>query len=442
MTTRLVSGVLGLSAFTQAVIAQQVFDPNLTVQSYVGGLSAPTGAAIVNSRNDFFVIEKNTGRVQHVRDRRVRRTLLDLPVSNDSERGLLGIALSPTYAQDNFVYLYYTASDRDGGTPICNAVVRYQYDGEKLVFNRKLKTMPATPGPNHNGGKLAIGPDGKIYVGVGDLNINETTSNFNTRTVSRHSVIMRLEPYGGSPTDNPFYSTRNIGTRNEALNDIYAYGVRNSFGMAFDPVTGKLWDSENGRTEYDEINLVEPGFNSGWEKIMGPTNRVGTPDLISLGDNAAYSDPEFSWKANVAPTAMTFMPNGRLGNEYRGDLFVGTTRGGKIMRFDLNRNRDGFILPANLQDLVADSTDANRFLESEAITFAQEFGTISDLFAGPGGMYVVGFTNGQIYRITESGSGLSAQSLGSARLVDAVLPEPMIGAFLAPLVLISRRRRL
>ncbi len=423
------------------VAAQTVFDPNLTPQTWVRGLTTPTGAEIINSRNDMFVIEKSTGKVQQVRDRRVRRTVLDLPVANDSERGLLGITLSPTYAQDNFVYLYYTAAARDGGAPIANAIVRYQYDGEKLVFNRKVRALPVAPGPNHNGGKLNFGPDGKLYAGIGDLNLNETTSNFNNRIVNRQGTILRLEPYGGSPTDNPFYSARNVGTRNEALNDIYAYGVRNSFGMAFDPVTGKLWDSENGRTEYDEINLVNPGFNSGWEKIMGPSNRLGTPALVSLGDKAAYSDPEFSWKANVAPTDMLFMPNGRLGNEYRGDLFVGTTRGGKILRFDLNKTRDGFVLPANLQDLVADGTDADRFGESAPITFAQEFGTITDLFAGPGGMYVVSFTNGAIYRITTTDPGLTPASLCEVRTLSAVLPEPSTLCILAIGVAVLRRRR-
>jgi aldose sugar dehydrogenase len=430
-----------VSSLSSGAFAQQVVDPDLTVQTYTRGLRNPVGAEIINSRNDMFVIEKNTGKVVQVRDRRVRRTVLDLPVANDSERGLLGITLSPTYAQDNFVYLYYTASDRDGGTPIANAVVRYQYDGEKLVFNRKVKTMPADVGPNHNGGRLAFGPDGKLYVGTGDLNRNETTSNFNSRTVNRAGVIMRLEPYGGSPTDNPFYSTRNIGTANEALNDIYAYGIRNSYGMTFDPVSGKLWQTENGRTEYDEVNLVEPGFNSGWERIMGPTSRQGTPDLISLGANAAYSDPEFSWKACVAPTDMLFMPNGRLGKEYRGDLFVGTTRGGKILRFDMNTARDGFVLPPNLQDLVADSTDADRFLESEAITFGQEFGTIGDLFAGPGGVYVVSFSNGAIYRITTADAGMTAQSLSLVRTADAVLPEPAMGSLIIGLGLLLGRRR-
>lgn len=430
-----------VAAAASAASAQQVFDPGLTLQTYVRGLRNPVGAEIINSRNDMFVIEKNTGTVVHVRDRRVRRTVLDLPVANDSERGLLGIALSPTYAQDNFVYLYYTASDRDGGNAIANAVVRYQYDGEKLVFNRKVKTMPATTGPNHNGGRITFGPDGKLYVGIGDLNRNERTSNYNNGTLNRAGVIMRLEPYGGSPTDNPFYDVRNIGTRNEPLNDIYAYGVRNSYGMTFDPATGKLWQSENGRTEYDEINLVEPGFNSGWERIMGPSSRLGTPNLVSLGANAECSDPEFSWKACVAPTDLLFMPSDRLGNEYRGDLFVGTTRGGKILRFDMNAARDGFVLPANLQDLVADSTDANRFLESEPLTFAQELGTIGDLFAGPGGMYVVSFGNGAIYRITTADVGMTAQSLGIVRTADAVLPEPTTLSVLAIGTLALRRRR-
>ncbi|HEX8342278.1 MAG TPA: PQQ-dependent sugar dehydrogenase [Tepidisphaeraceae bacterium] len=428
--------------------AQSLTDPDLTVQTFARGLSAPSGAAFVNTRSDLFVIEKNTGKVQFVRNRRVRRTLLDLPVANQSEQGLLGITLSPNFAADNYVYLYYTAAARDGAAPSANAIVRYKYDGDKLVFNRKIKTMPASPGPNHNGGKMAFGPDGKLYAAVGDLNRNETTSNFNNRLVSRTGAILRLEPWGASPTDNPFYAARNVGTRNEPLNDIYAYGVRNSFGLTFDPAGGRLWSSENGRTDYDEINQLNAGSNSGWEKIMGPAARKdrtfdGSPaDLVSLGDRAGYVDPQMSWKACVAPTDLQFMPNGRLGNEYRGDLFVATTRGGAILHFDLTRDRDRLALTGVLADGVADSTDANRLAESEGVLFGRDFGTITELLPGPGGLYVLSFANGAIYRVTTT-PDLAAASIRHTFTADAVLPEPTslasvaVGGFL----LLRRRRQ-
>lgn len=427
-----------ISRSTACAQAPVVFDTSLTVQSWTSGLNQPTGAAVVNSRGDMFVIEKATGKVQHIYGRRVRRTLLDLPVNSENERGLLGMALSPTFAQDNFVYLYQTVAATDGGAPIANAIQRYQYDGEKLVFKKTLRTLPVLPGPNHNGGKMSFGPDGKLYVQVGDLNLNEATSNYAGKPINRNSAILRLEPFGGSPTDNPFYAARNTGTRNAALNDIYAYGVRNGFGLAFDPVTGKLWDSENGRDKFDEINLINPGTNSGWERIMGPANRNGgvPGNLVSLGASAEYSDPEFSWLAPVAPTDLLFMPNGRLGAQYRGDLFVGTVRGGKILRFEMNADRDGFILAKELQDLVADSTANNRFLESGSLTFGQEFGTITDLFAGAGGMYVLSLSHGTIYRITTAGATPS-----SIETRAMVAPEPALGSALLIAAVFMRRRR-
>lgn len=426
---RRISLVIGL-ALANASLAQQATDPNLTVQPWVRGLQLPTGAEIANSRGDLFVIEKNTGRVQFVRDRRVRRTLLDLPVANASEQGLLGITLSPTFAQDNYVYLYYTPAASDGGAPIANAIVRYKYDGEQLVFNRKIKTMPATPGPNHAGGRLTFGPDGKLYAAIGDLNRNETTSNYSASpAVTRTGAVLRLEPWGASPTDNPFYNARYVGTRKEAVNDIYAYGVRNSFGIAHDPVTGLLWDSENGPDRYDEINIVRPGFNSGWERIMGPANRNGgVPDsLVSFNANAQYSDPEFSWLSPIAPTDVMFMPSARLGREYRGDLFVGTFDGA-LMRFDLNADRTGVAASGNLADLVADNTSDNRLLESESLIFANGFAGITDLFAGPGGMFVVSL-DGMIYRITTTTDPTFTASRVAADQMALAVPEPAAVGF-------------
>jgi glucose/arabinose dehydrogenase len=168
-------------------------------------------------------------------------------VANDSERGLLGIALSPTFSSDNLVYLSYTRSITDGGAAFDNRVERYRWNGSKLIFDRRVLTMPASPGPNHNGGKIVFGPDGKLYATIGDLNRNNSNANFErAKQIDRSGAILRINPSGTAVTSNPFYDARFIGTANEAINDVFAYGVRNSFGIAFDPRSGFLWDTENG----------------------------------------------------------------------------------------------------------------------------------------------------------------------------------------------------
>ena len=132
---------------------------------------------------------------------------------------------------------------------------------------------------------------------------------------NRIGAILRVNPSGSSVTTNPFYSTKNTGKK-RARNDIFAYGIRNSFGLAFDPVSSSLWETENGPASFDEVNRITPGFNGGWESILGPTSRNGADPstLVSLGDRAHYADPKFSWANPVAPTAAFFMPTARLGS--------------------------------------------------------------------------------------------------------------------------------
>jgi len=131
-------------------------------------------------------------------------------------------------------------------------------------------------------------------------------------------VIFRLNDDGSTPSDNPFFAQGGNVAR------YYAYGIRNSFGMTFDPVTDKLWMTENGPNSYDEINMVDPGFNSGWNKIMGPDSRdpQNVSDLFSL-TGSHYSDPKFSWLKTVGPTGIVFLNSTELGAQYQFDLFVG-----------------------------------------------------------------------------------------------------------------------
>lgn len=419
---------------TTTTLAQTVNDSSLKVQQWVGGLSNPTGMVFVDEGTKALVIEKNSGRVKVVSNRQVTGTALDLPVNGDSERGLLGIALSPTFASDKFIYLNYTRATSDGAAPTDHRVERYRWTGSSLTFDRRVLTMPATPGPNHDGGKITFGPDGKLYAVMGDLNRNESNENFeNAKKITRSGAILRVNPSGTSVTSNPFYDAKFIGGEFEAINDIYAYGIRNSFGLAFDPLTGNLWDTENGADRMDEINRVDRGFNSGWEDIMGPTWRNGgsTGKLVSLGAAAHYEEPKLSWDEPVAPTDAFFMDTARIGARYKNDLFVGTVRaGGVIYRFDMSPSRKTLGIGGPLADGVADNSNGALLAEQSEIIWGNGFGVVTDILSGPGGMYVLSLS-GSMYRITTGGVGAAV----------VAVPEPSLLAAVAIYIASSRSSR-
>ena len=173
-----------------------------------------------------------------------------------------------------------------------NRVYSYTWDGTSLTNPQLLVDLPAGPGTNHQGGKLKIGPDNQLYVVVGEM---QREGSFKTSKVAPLLMIqvlyLRVNPADGSPSSGSPLS----GEPSDSINKYYAYGIRNSFGIDFDPVTGKLWDAENGEDVFDEINLVEPGFNSGWKTVMGPiaaNTGVSESNLVNI-PGSQYADPVF-----------------------------------------------------------------------------------------------------------------------------------------------------
>ena len=386
--------------------APVIIDPGLNVRQVVTGLSAPTTMAFIGA-DDFLVLQKNDGRVRRVTAGVLQSAaVLDLDVDGQSERGLLGIALHPDFPVSAFVYLYFTeTSSGDGsGNGTANRVYRYSWNGSTLATPGTLiADLPISPGPNHNGGVIAFGPDGKLYIVIGDLNRNGQLQNNATGAPDDSSVILRLNDDGTVPSDNPFFA------QGGDLAKYFAYGIRNSFGMAFDPVTGKLWNTENGPTSFDEVNLVEAGFNSGWRKLMGPDSRNANSvaDLFAV-PGAHYADPEFSWLAPVGVTAIAFPNSQLLAVDYQNSALVGDVNNGNLYRIPLNQARDGFSLSGGLADLVADSV-----AERESLRVGMGFGGITDLKLDPDGkVYVVSIGDGAVYVIEP---GLS---LGSATPPD------------------------
>ena len=186
----------------------------------------------------------------------------------------------------------------------------------------------------------------------------------------------------------------------------FAYGIRNSFGITFDPITGYLWDTENGEANYDEINLVKPGFNSGWYQVMGPISRsnITQRDLVNF-KGSHYSDPVFSWYNAIGVTDIEFLKSSKLGEKYAYNIFVGDINNGNLYYFELNKTRTGlrFDNPNTqhgLTDLVADNKD-----EVSEITFGTGFGGITDIKTGPDGfLYILSYGNGSLYRIVPARS--------------------------------------
>src|SRR3990172_3853397 len=243
-----------LFGHSSALAVPTVNDPNLTVVQLTSGLSSPTTMAFIGA-GDILVLQKNNGQVRRVFNGVLQGSpVLDLDVSNDSERGLLGIALHPNFSANHLVYLYFTESSTDGGSPTFNRVVRYTWDGNNLVNQQPIINLPATPGgPSHDGGIILFGPDGKLYIVIGDLNRDGQLQNFSAGPAPDNtSVILRLNDDGSTPAGNPFSGSA-------GFEKYFAYGVRNSFGMAFDPVTGVLWDTENGPEAYSLGTLRRGG---------------------------------------------------------------------------------------------------------------------------------------------------------------------------------------
>ncbi len=601
-------------------------DSNLAVRTVVTNLDTPTSMAFLR-RNDLLVLEKNSGKVQRVINGVIQTNpVLDLAVNNGSERGLLGIALHPDFPRDRSVYLFWTESSTGVDTgdlasvPLLgNRVDRFLWNGSTLTFDKniiRLRAFQADAGQplrgNHDGGPIRFGPDEKLYIYMGDNGRRGQMQNLpdgpgctnppcagipvgnlpddpfgGPEPDNAHltGVILRLEDDGSTPRDNPFYKAGRVrgGEAGANLQKVFAFGIRNGFGMAFDPLSGKLWEAQNGDDTFTEINLVEAGANLGWVQIMGPLSRLdqfkaietssnffGLQQLRWLPTNIAdsedealarlfwvfedgdefgtvlkgsrevppvtteskataefeledndklefelraagpitnavaahihlgargqngpvvaflfespagvnfedgdrisrgvlrntniiarpgfaptvsnlvqrirqgrayvnlhtvahpggeirgqiivldeepvshYSNPEFSWKFEVAPAGLGFISSRELGGSYRGDMIVGAARdflqGGTLFRFNLSGGRREIRTgDRRLRDKVADNLAKFDITESESVLFGTGFGIGTDIQTGPNGnLYVVSLTKGAIYEIFRRAGG-------------------------------------
>jgi uncharacterized protein (TIGR03118 family) len=592
--------------------------------------------------NDLFVLEKTTGKVDHVINGVVAATQFDfgagpianLPVNNNSERGLLGIVLSPNFANDHDVFLYWTESSTGAVSSVVqevpvlgNRVDRFVWNAatSTLTFDRNIIRLHALQNDgnnvtgfqgNHNGGVLRFGPDGKLYIVIGDNGrrgwlqnlINgpqgpgQTDENFgiirggpSPDDAHLTGVLLRLNPDGSIPNDNPFVGISNtlsapvlsgddatgigsftafldqttqtfvvhpffqdlsaptvagqvrlgspdgpviftmpdfptgitsgefnstltaanfvaeppagVNTLADAIDEvlngnayfsiytsqfrtaaisgriqqldpeittnlhrIFAYGIRNSFGYAFDPFTGNLWAEENGDISFDRITIVSPGSNNGWIQTLGPlSNFDGTLDETALQEyksievagnglqqirwpatniadtveeafnrlvmlpGAHYNNPVFSVRAEDPPAGLGFLSTDALGPDYQGALFEGEARdnnggpfsdpreqyNGALLVFHPNSSRTGIDFRGDPNIRTSDGVfenDTDFDLKGDTtIVLGRDFGVVTDIQTGPdGNLWLVSLSGGvnmpnggSVYEIFRKGSGNS-----------------------------------
>lgn len=295
--------------------------PELSADRVVGGLDQPVAFAF-DPDGRIWYVEKATGRIR-IFDPRDGSDLAfaTVPgVRGEGERGMLGIALHPRYPGKPLMYVYAT---RSVSGSLRNQILRFRDDAGSGTARRVLFSSPASSSPYHNGGRISFGPDGMLYAIVGD---GHDPSRSQDRTREDRGKVLRLQPDGRVPRDNPF------GDR------VFAYGIRNSFGFAFDPRTGRLWETENGPACNDEINLIRAGRNHGWGPSAtcegsspGNTNRDG-PNPVR--PKAFYVDP-------IGITGIAFCDGCGLGRRSEGAAFWGAVNDGRVTRAILNARRNG-----------------------------------------------------------------------------------------------------
>jgi glucose/arabinose dehydrogenase len=483
----------GLATRTKPVIADSIplalTDPNLQATTVLNtGINQPIGIVFL-SATDYLVLEKASGQVKRVVGGVLQPTpVLDLAVNSNSERGLLSMVLDPSFPAVPFAYVSWVESTTGADSTVASEVPllgqhvdRYIWNGITLAFDRNLLNLrsrqtdnvpvpghegtqnPAENG-NHNGGVLKFGPDGKLYLFTGDRGrrgwlqnlpngpfltppqVDDTFGGPAPDNAHLTGVIIRLNSDGTTPADNPFFAAGAAfgGEVGANIQKVFSYGHRNGFGMAFDPIGGWLWETENADDAFSELNRIVPGMDGGWIQFAGPVSRIAefkqiettlfgsamqqvrypptrvayTPALalsrLFRLPGSTYVDPEFSWKYEIGPSGVTFVNGGALGPGYEGTMWMGSARGfqqvggtgGSLYLFRLTADRLHVDTSADprLADKVADNLfRAQKFegTESESLIVGTGFGTTPDIEQGPdGNLYVVSITDNAIYMIS------------------------------------------
>ena len=305
-----VQAQIEVGEFPQSVEDQFVLEPDaVEVEVWQQNLEVPWELVFLPESNRALITERD-GRVLQVRDGSLQsESYLELDINSRGEGGLMGMAPHPDFPESPYIYLMYTYT-ANGGT-LYNRVSRFTDEGNQAVEEEIIiDQIPA--GNNHNGGRIAFGPDGMLYITTGDTFNREIAQDLN----NLGGKIMRLTPEGDIPEDNPFGNS-----------PVYSLGHRNPQGLAWHPETEDLFISdhgpsgEDGLRAKDRVKVVEAGSNFGW------------PDKIGYFESGEYANPLIMWEDAVPPSGMTF---------YRGDLYLGTLRSQSLVKISLEQSNDRF----------------------------------------------------------------------------------------------------
>ena len=371
-------------------------DTRIKIEPIYDGLNRPTAIGFLGP-NDMLVLQKTNNTIMRVvNGQMLDEPVLDLGNSTKIIGCMCGIAIARNDTGTSYAFVYYYLAEvtgENGTTKLVNSLYRYDIDNNGKFTNSKLLfEIPSAREGLHHGGKLMIGPDKNVYLTIGDINGRETRAQNikNGSLPDGSSGILRFTQDGEPVSGGLLGDT-------SPLDKYYAYGIRNSFGIDYDPLTGNIWITDNGPAHRDELNLVRPGFNGGWKKVMGFSSfdkAFNLTDLEFFSDKGKYYDPILEWFPSIGVTDLVFVPSDKLAKEYEGNLFVGDINSGYLYRFLLNQSRTGLSLNGSLSDGVV-----NNDVEKLEAVFARIEGGITDLEIGPDGLVYIVSENGKIMRL-------------------------------------------
>ncbi|MDQ3969992.1 MAG: PQQ-dependent sugar dehydrogenase, partial [Thermoproteota archaeon] len=381
-------------------------DIRIKIEPIYDGLNSPTAIKFLGP-NDMLVLQMADNRIMRiVNGQMLNEPVLDLGNTVKIQGCMCGLTILQNDNGTSYAFLYYykaEVAEDDGTTKFVNRLYRYDITNGKFT-NPKLFFEISNYNANlaiHHGGKVMVGPDNNIYLTLGDLDLRQTKAQNvkNGSLADGSSGILRFTPDGG-PVDNGLLGDTH------PLDKYYAYGVRNSFGIDYDPLTGNIWITDNGPDYGDELNLLRPSFNGGWNRVMGFSsfnNALNLNDLEFFNGTGEYYDPAFEWFESIGVTDLVVVPpdNNKLGEQYDGNLFAGEINSGYLYRFVLNQSRTGLLLNGSLSDGVA-----NNNIEKLETAFVKiKHGGIIDLEIGPDGLLYIVSSAGKIMRLEPMDAG-------------------------------------
>ncbi|GAB3096390.1 PQQ-dependent sugar dehydrogenase [Lysobacter terrae] len=301
---------------------------DVEVTTVASGLEHPWAVALLPDGG--FLVTERPGRVRRISaSGSVSAPLQGVPaVYAVGQGGLLDIALAPDFARSKRIYLTYAepGDDDTAGTTAATAILgETSLDGLKVIYRQQ----PKLEGPNHFGSRLAFDDAGHVFISQGERNDRPLAQQLD----KLQGKLVRLNLDGSVPKDNPF-----VG-RSDARPEIWSYGHRNMQGLAIDPRTGTLWESEHGPRGGDEINLPQAGKNYGWPIITHGINYSGFPIPEAVGTAApGMEQPHYVWAKSPAVSGMAFLV-GKPQSKWNDSLFLGALSDGSLIRLSLEGDR-------------------------------------------------------------------------------------------------------